>query len=130
MGYEVAALEEEVYVVRTPALHAIRRAHPRGILRRRPIQLGHDLPAQFGDGGLDRFVELAPVSCGIFVFIVGGVGVGIVGGGENAAVAIPFALRFVFVVGKDDAVGAEVVDEGLGEGDDAGFGGYSLVSSI
>lgn len=50
-----------------------------------------------------------------------------VGGGENTAVCIgggEIDVGFIFVWGEDDAVGAEVGEEGSGEGDKTGFGGY------
>jgi len=71
-------------------------------------------------------VNWAPCGGDVDIFVVRG---RVVCAGEDATVRVgPFRLDFGVLCGQDDAVGAEVVDERLRQGDEAGFGGDGAVS--
>lgn len=117
---EIAGLEQQVYVIRCSAFHAVRGRDPGRVLWRGPVQLGDDLAAQLFNCRLDSLVDVAPLCRGILVIVIG-LGC-IVCGREDAAVRVRPIRAVVVVRREDDAVGAKVREEGGCERDQSRLG--------
>jgi hypothetical protein len=70
MGYEVAALQQQVDIVGCPTLHAVCGSYPSRIFGCTPIQLWRDFAAQFLDGAFDGFVSVAPIRARVWSLVL------------------------------------------------------------
>ena len=129
--YEIRALQQQVHIIRRPTLHTIRRRYPRRILRRRPIQLRHHRTPQLCNPIAYRSVNVRPCGRGIGILLI--IVCVAIFSREYPAIGVDVVRRTGAGRprrGQEDAVCAEVSEEGRGEGDEPGFGGKGAVPAV